>query len=123
MESSEERKPSSRAFFTSFSLIEERTQLAAEFALLPLVIMAVLDAQCLTRIYNLGLGALCAKNTDVQIGNGGGGEEKELVNCKKPPTLPIYIFSMKEHGLRRGKRSRSGSPLTGRKKLKLPCYP
>jgi hypothetical protein len=96
MESSEERKPSSRAFFTSFSLIEERTQSVAEFALLPLAITAFLDAQCFTRIYNLGLGALCAKNTDVQIGNGGGGEEEELVNSKSPPLSP-YIPSRRRN--------------------------
>jgi hypothetical protein len=30
---------------------------------------------------------------------------------------------MKEHGLRRGARSGNGSPLTGRKIAKLPCYP
>jgi hypothetical protein len=96
MESSEERKPSSQAFFTSFSLIEERTQSVAEVALLPLVIMAFLDAQCFTRIYNLGLGALCAKNTDVQIGNGGDGEEEELVNSKNPPLSP-YIPSRRRN--------------------------
>jgi hypothetical protein len=92
MESLEERKPSYRAFFTSFSLIEERTQLVAEFTLLPLAITAFLDAQCFTRIYNPGLGALCAKNTDVQIGNGGSREEEEPVNSKSPPLSP-YIPS------------------------------
>jgi hypothetical protein len=63
-----------------------------EFAILPLAITAFLDAQCFTRIYNLGLGALCAKNIDVQIGNGGGEEEEELVNSKSPPLSP-YIPS------------------------------
>jgi hypothetical protein len=96
MESSKERKPSSRAFFTSFSLIEERTQSVAEFAFLPFAITAFLDAQCFTRIYNLGLGALCAKNTDVQISNGGGGEEEELVNSKSPPLSP-YIPSRRRN--------------------------
>jgi hypothetical protein len=62
------------------------------------------------------------KNKDVKIGNGGGGGDEELVNSKNP-TLPLYTFSAKERGLRRGKRSGSGSPLTGRKNSKLPCHP
>jgi hypothetical protein len=61
-----------------------------------LAITAFLDVQCFTRIYNLGLGALCAKNTDVQIGNGGGGEEEELVNSKNPPFSP-YIPSRRRN--------------------------
>jgi hypothetical protein len=33
----------------------------------------------------------------------------------KSPTIPLYTFSVKERGLRRGARSGNGSPLTGRK--------
>jgi hypothetical protein len=54
------------------------------------------------------------KEKDAEIGNSGGGEEKELVNSKNL-TLPLYTFSAKERGLRGGERSGSGSPLTGRK--------
>jgi hypothetical protein len=59
---------------------------------------------------------------DAEIGNGGSGEEEELVNSKKPHS-PLYTFSTKERGLRRGERSGSGSPLTGKKNIKLPRYP
>jgi hypothetical protein len=67
-------------------------------------------------------GGCAQEETDAEIGNGGGGGEEELVNSKNP-TPPLYTFSMKERGLRRGERSGSGSPLTGRKTSKLPCYP
>jgi hypothetical protein len=38
----------------------------------------------------------------------------------KSPLSPLYSFLMKERGLRRGARSGNGSPLTGRKIVKLP---
>jgi hypothetical protein len=53
---------------------------------------------------------------DAEIGNGGSSREEELVNSKNP-TLPLYTFSAKERGLRRGERSGSGSPLMGREIL------
>jgi hypothetical protein len=59
-------------------------------------------------------GGSVRKEKDAEIGNSGGGGEKELVNSKNP-TLPLYTFSAKERGLRGGERSGSGSPLTGRK--------
>jgi hypothetical protein len=42
---------------------------------------------------NLCLGAVREKETDVKIGNGGGGREGELVNSKKPHSLLIYLLS------------------------------
>jgi hypothetical protein len=67
-------------------------------------------------------GGSMRKDKYAEIGNGGGGGEEELVNSENP-TLPLYTFSAKERGLRHGKRSGSGSPLTGRKNSKLPRYP
>jgi hypothetical protein len=57
-------------------------------------------------------GGYAREKQNAEIGNGGGGE-KEPVNSTIPNS-PLYTFSVKERGLRRGERSGSGSPLTGR---------
>jgi hypothetical protein len=49
-------------------------------------------------------------------------KDKELVNSKNP-TIPLIKLPEKEHGLRRGARSESGSPLTGRKNCKITALP
>jgi hypothetical protein len=95
MESWLEMRPSVLAFSTSFFWIADRTQLVARLADFPLA-MAFLDARCFTRIYNLSLGALCAKNKEAKIGNGGGGGEEELVNSKNPHSPP-YIPSQRRN--------------------------
>jgi hypothetical protein len=95
-------------------MMAEVTQLVGEF-IFPLV-MVFLVARCFTRIYQSALGGYVREETDAEIGNSGGGGEEELLNSKNP-TSPLYTFSAKERGLRRRKRSRSGSPLTGRKIL------
>jgi hypothetical protein len=122
MESLLEMRPSVLAFSTSFCWIAEGTQLVVGFVVFPLAIV-FLDARRFTRIYKSAPGGYARGEKDAEISNGGGGREEELVNSKKNPTLPLYNFSAKEHGLRCGGRSGSGSPLTGRKNTKLPRYP
>jgi hypothetical protein len=114
MESLSEMRPSVLAFSTSFFMMAEVIQLVAEFAF-PLV-MVFLVVRCFTRIYRSVPRGCAREEKDAAIGNGGGSGEEELVNSKNP-TSPLYTFSMKEHGLRRGERSGSGSPLTDRKTL------
>jgi hypothetical protein len=90
MESSAEMRPSVRAFSTSFFVMEEVTQLVAEFAF-PLV-MVFLVTRCFTRIYQSAPGGYARKEKEAEIDNGGGGGEKELVNSKIPH-YPPYIPS------------------------------
>jgi hypothetical protein len=89
MESSAEMRPSVLAFSTSFFVMEEVTQLVAEFAF-PLV-MVFLVARCFTRIYQSAPGGYPRKEKEAEIDNDGG-EEKELVNSKIPHNPP-YIPS------------------------------
>jgi hypothetical protein len=111
MESLLEMRPSVLAFSTSFCAMAEGTQLVAEFVDFPLAIL-FFAARCFTCIYESVPGGYAREEQDAEIGNGGGGGEKELVNSTNPHS-PLYTFSMKERGLRRGERSRSSSPLTG----------
>jgi hypothetical protein len=111
MESLSEIRPSVLAFSTTFFVMTEVTQLVAEFTFA--LVMVFLVARCFTRIYQSALRGCAREETDAEIGNGGGGGEEELVNSKKNPTSPLYTFSTKERGLRRGERSGSGNPLTG----------
>jgi hypothetical protein len=57
------------------------------------------------------LGGYAREEETEEISNGGGGGS-ELVNNKNPPLHPLYIFWEKDRGLRRGAKSRNGSPLT-----------
>jgi hypothetical protein len=80
-------------------------------------------ARCLTRIYDLRMGA----EQDIKSAQGmqqwwrwrkqGTGKQWNS------PISPLYSFLTKEPGLRRGVRSESGSPLTERKITKLPRCP
>jgi hypothetical protein len=87
-----------------------------------LAITAFLDAQCFTRIYNLGLGALCVKNTDVQIGNGGGGEEEELVNSKTLHSPHIYLLDEGTWG-ETWQAERKRQSTNGQEKIKITALP
>jgi hypothetical protein len=100
------------AFSTSFCAMAEDTQLVTE-VVFPLA-MVFLVARCFTRIYQSAPGGYAQEKKEADIDNGDGGGEEELVNSTNPPT-PLYTFSVEERGLRRGERSGSGSPLTGRK--------
>jgi hypothetical protein len=108
MESLLEMRPSVLAFFTSFCTMVEGTQLVAEVVAFPLA-MLFFTARCFTRIYEIHAWGLCTR--EVEIGNGGGGGEKELVNSTIPHST-LYTFSVKERGLRHSERSGSGSRAT-----------
>jgi hypothetical protein len=75
--------------------------------------MLFFAARCLMRIYESAPGGYAREEQNAEIGNGGSGGEKELVNSTNPHS-PLYTFSVKERGLRHGERSESSSPLTGR---------
>jgi hypothetical protein len=113
MESVLEMRPSVLVFSTFFCTMAEGTQLVAEFVAFPLA-MLFFTARCFTRIYKSAPGGYAREEQDAEIDNGVGDREKELVNSTIP-TIPLYTFSVKERGLRRGERSGSGSPLMGRK--------
>jgi hypothetical protein len=91
MESLLEIRPSVLAFSTSFYWIAEGTQLVAELVVFPLA-MVFLDARCLTRIYKSAPGGYARGEKKVEIDNGGGGREKELVNSRDPHYLLIYLL-------------------------------
>jgi hypothetical protein len=90
MESSMEMRPSIMAFSTPFFVMEEVTQLVAEFTF-PLV-MVFLVARCFTRIYQSVPGGYARKEKETEIDNGGSSREKELVNSKIPH-YPPYVPS------------------------------
>jgi hypothetical protein len=113
MESLLEMRPSVLAFSTSFSTMAEGTQLVAEFVVFPLA-MVFLAARCFTRIYKSTPGGYAREEQEAEIDNVGGGGEKELVNSTNPHYPFTYLLG-DEHGLRRGERNGSGSPLIGRK--------
>jgi hypothetical protein len=66
----------------------EGTQLIAEFAL-PLVIL-FFAAKCFTRIYESALGGYAGEEQGIEIDNGGGGGDKELVNSTNPHSRRYY---------------------------------
>jgi hypothetical protein len=69
----------------------EGTQLVEEFAL-PLVIL-VFAARCFTCIYESTLLGYAIEEQGVEIDNGGGGRDKELVNSTNPHSPLIYLLS------------------------------
>jgi hypothetical protein len=91
MESLLEMRPSVLAFSTSFCRMAEGTQLVAEFIVFPLA-MVFLAARCFTRIYKSAPGGYAREEQEAEIYNGGGGEEKELVNSKDPHYPFIYLL-------------------------------
>jgi hypothetical protein len=87
IESELEMRPSVLAFFNSFGVMAERTQLVTEEVLA----MVFLVARCFTHIYHTALGGYARTERGEEIGNRGSGE-KELVNSKIPH-YPPYIPS------------------------------
>jgi hypothetical protein len=86
-----EMRPSILAFSTSFCMMAEDTQLVTEVVVFPLA-MVFLDARCFTRIYQSATGGYAREKKEVEIDNGSGGREKELVNSTNPHYLFIYLL-------------------------------
>jgi hypothetical protein len=90
MESLLETRPSALALSNSFCVRVDGTQLIAKFAL-PLVIL-FFAAKCFTRIYEFALGGYAGEEQGVEIDNGGGDGDKELVNSTNPHSPLIYLL-------------------------------
>jgi hypothetical protein len=107
MESSAVMRSSAVTFSTSFWVMVERTQVLAED-----LAMALLVARCFMRIHSeVRSGAMRERRRDEESAMEAA-EGTRLVNSGNPPPRPLYIFWMKDSGLKRGARSANGSPLT-----------
>jgi hypothetical protein len=91
MESLLEMRPSVLAFSTSFCTMAEGTQLVAGFIAFPLA-MLFFVARCFMHIHKSAPGGYAREEQDAEIGNGGGGGEKELVNSTNPHSSLIYLL-------------------------------
>jgi hypothetical protein len=121
MESLLEMRPSVLAFSTSFCTMAEGTQLVAEFAVFPLA-MVFLVVRCFMRIYKSTLGGYAREEQEVEIDNGGGGGEKELVNSTNPHYPFIYLLG-EGTWAETWRKERKRQPTNGQENTKLPCYP
>jgi hypothetical protein len=76
-------------------------------------------ARCFTRIYDLRTGAMEEIRGAQRLQQWRRRQKQWTGKQWFSPTLPLYSFLVTERGLRRGARSRNGSPLTGREIVKL----
>jgi hypothetical protein len=121
MESLLEMRPSVLAFSTSFCMMAEGTQLVTKFVAFPLVIL-FFTARCFTRIYESTLGGYAREEQDAEIGNGGGGGEKELVNSTNPHFSLIYLLD-EGTWAETWRKERKRQPTNGKGNTKLLRYP
>jgi hypothetical protein len=121
IESLLEMRPSVLAFSTSFCTMAEGTQLVAEFVVFPLA-MVFLAARCFTRIYKSAPGGYAREEQEVEIDNGGGGGEKELVNSINPHYSLIYLLG-EGTWAETWRKERKRQPTNGQENTKLPRYP
>jgi hypothetical protein len=116
-----EMRPSVLAFSISFCTMAEGTQLVTEFVAFPLV-MLFFATRYFTRIYESAPRGYAREEQDVEIGNGGGGGEKELVNSTNPHFSLIYLLG-EGTWAETWRKERKQQPTNGQGNTKLSRYP
>jgi hypothetical protein len=84
--------------------------------------MVFLAARCFTHIYKSAPGGYAREEQEVEIDNGGSGEEKELVNSTNPHYPFIYLLS-EGTWAETWKKEQKRQPTNGQRNTKLLRYP